>query len=343
MAKNYYEILGLTDEDKKLPNDEFKKKLKKVFKPLAVKYHPDKNQGDKDAEEKFKEINEAYEILSDDDKRQKYDLEQNGMDGFGFDPFSAFRGNGGFSDFFSNFGGHRHVEKGNDVYVNVNVSLEDIFNEKEIEVTYNKHAPCHHCKGTGAEGGKVTICPVCGGRGVVTNTRIEGNVRYATQTPCSNCRGVGHIAEKKCNHCSGTGNEAIHSKIKFKIPSGAFDNASMLMEGHGDIPKTQNGIPGNLIVTFHIIPHDYFKVENGMLTHDEYIPFTDCLLGCKRTIKGINGKEYILNIPELTRDEKRFAFRDIGMWGKPFTVNVKYEMPDKLSDKQKQLLKDFYK
>ena len=341
MAKDYYEILGLTEEDKKLPKDEFKKKLKKIFKPLAVKYHPDKNQGDKDAEEKFKELNEAYDTLLDDDKRQKYDTEQMGIGGSDFDPFSAFRGHGGFSDFFSGFGRQQQVEKGNDVYVNVNVSLEDIYNEKDIEVAYNKRTPCHHCNGTGAEGGKVTICPVCGGRGMVSNTQVHGNAIYTTQKPCTNCNGQGNIIDKKCDHCNGTGNETIPSKVNFKIPSGAFDNASMLMEGYGDLPKSRNGIPGNLVVTFHVKPHDYFKVENGMLTHDEYIPFTDCLLGCKRTIKGINGKEYMLNIPELTRDEKRFAFRDIGMWGKPFTVTVKYEMPNKLTDKQKEILKNF--
>jgi molecular chaperone DnaJ len=332
MAKNYYEILGV---DENATADE----IKKSYRKLSIKYHPDRNPDDKEAEEKFKEIAEAYETLSDENKRKQYDIERKGG---GFNPFGGF-GSHDFSDFFSGFGRRQQVEKGEDVYVNVNITLQDIYKQKNIEVNYSKHAPCHFCNGTGAEGGKVTVCPHCNGSGMISKTQVHGNAIYTTQSPCPHCQGKGKTIDKKCVHCNGSGNEIIKDKVDFNIPSGAFDNASMLMEGYGDLPKTKNGIPGNLVITFHIIPDEYFKVENGTLVHDEYIPFVDCLLGCKRTIKGINGKEYSLNIPELTRDEKRFAFRDNGLWGKPYIVTVKYQMPDKLTDKQKDLLKKFYK
>lgn len=330
MAKNYYEILGV---DENATADEIKKKYRK----LSIQFHPDRNPDNKEAEEKFKEIAEAYETLSDEDKRKQYDIERKGG---GFNPFGGFGGRD-FSDFFGGFSRRQQVEKGTDVYVNVDISLQDIFNQKNIEVSYNKNIPCHFCDGTGAEGGKVNVCPHCNGSGMISKTQVQGNAIYTTQTPCQHCQGRGKTIDKKCPHCNGSGNETMKDKIKFNVPPGAFDNASMLMEGYGDLPKTRNGIPGNLIITFHIKPDDYFKVENGVLTHDEYIPFTECLLGCKRTIKAINGKEYVLNIPELTRDEKRFAFRNNGLWGKPYIVNVKYKMPDKLTEKQKDLLKKF--
>lgn len=335
MTKNFYEILGV---DENATADEIKKKYRK----LSIQYHPDRNPDNKEAEEKFKEIAEAYEILSDENKRKQYDIERKGG---GFNPFEGFGGHGfaDFSNFFGNgFGRRQQVEKGNDIYVNVNISLQDIYNQKNINVDYNKHMPCHFCNGTGAEGGKVNICPHCNGSGMVSKTQVHGNTIYTTQSPCQHCQGKGKTIDKKCSHCNGSGHEVIKDKVNFNIPSGAFDGASMLMEGYGDLPKSTNGIPGNLVVTFHIIPDDYFKVENGILTHDEYIPFNECMLGCKRTIKAINGKEYVLNIPELTRDEKRFAFRDNGLWGKPYVVNVKYQMPDKLTDKQKELLNKFY-
>lgn len=337
MEKNYYEILGV---DKNVTADE----LKKAYRKLSIKYHPDKNPDNKEAEDKFKEIAEAYSVLSDEEKRKKYDWEQSmGGRNAGFNAWDMFR-NGGYSDFFNGFGRQAPtVERGGDVYVNVNVSLKDIYNQKNGAIKYTKKVPCQHCNGTGAENGKVKHCSTCNGTGVITSTQIHGNSMFTTQTPCPSCKGEGKVPEKQCNHCNGSGLESTKASIEFAIPNGVFDGATMLMEGYGDLPKTSNGIPGNLIIAFHIIPDDYFRVSNGNLVHDEYVPIVDCLLGCKRTIKTIDGKERIIELPELTKQGEKFVFNDIGMWNKPYTVFIRYEMPNKLSKKQKELLKEFGK
>lgn len=337
MAKNYYEILGV---DSKATAEE----LKKAYRKLSIKYHPDKNPDNKEAEEKFKEIAEAYSVLSDEEKRKKYDWEQTfSGDGNGGDAWDMFR-NRGFSDFFNGFGRQQPpIERGSDVYVNVNVSLQDIYNQKTGTIKYTKHAPCHFCNGTGAENGKVKYCTTCNGTGMVSSTKVQGNTIFTTQSPCPACGGKGKMPEKACTHCNGTGLEATKGNVEFTIPNGVFDGATMLMERLGDLPKTSNGIPGNLIIVFHINKDEYFRVSNGNLVHDEYVPFTECLLGCKRSIKTIDGKERTIEIPELTPDGKRYTFDDVGMWGKPYTVLIKYKLPTKLSEKEKDLLKELNK
>ena len=164
-----------------------------------------------------------------------------------------------------------------------------------------------------------------------------------TQSPCPHCNATGKIAETPCKHCHGSGFETVKNSVKFKVPSGAFDNANMLMEGYGDMPRSNNGIPGNLVIIFHVKADDYFRISNNNLVHDEYIPFTECLLGCKRKIKTVSGKEITLEIPELTPSGKKYTFDEYGMWGKPYTVFVKYQLPNKLTKKQKELLKEFAK
>lgn len=332
MEKNYYEILGV---DKNATQEE----IKKTYRKLSIKYHPDKNPGNKEAEEKFKEIAEAYSILSNEEKRKKYDFELEMKTKGGFNPFSNFHS--GFGDFFSGFGRQQPIERGGDIYVNVNVSLQDIYNNKNGKINYTKHIPCHHCNGTGAENGNVKTCTVCHGRGIITETKTQGNTMFTTQHICPTCQGKGTIAEKLCKHCNGKGLETTKDSVEFKIPSEVFDGASMMMEGYGDLPKTSNGMPGNLIIVFHISPDDYFRVSNKNLVHDEFVPIADCLLGCKRTIKTIDGKERTIDIPELAIDGTRFTFNDVGMWGKPYTVFIKYKMPEKLNNKQKDLLKKF--
>lgn len=339
MKKSYYEILGV---DKKATQDEIKKKYRK----LSIKFHPDKQLGKsenekKEAEEKFKELVEAYSVLSNTEKREKYDFEQEMKSKGGFDPFSNFN-QSGFGDFFSGFGKQQQtIERGGDVYVNVNVSLQDIYNNKNGKINYTKHIPCQACNGTGAEDGKIKVCPTCNGQGIIRDTKIQGNMVFSTQHVCPTCQGSGKLAEKKCEHCNGKGLEATKASVEFIIPSEVFDGASMLMEGYGDLPKTNNGIPGNLVIIFHLKEDEYFRVSNKNLVHDEYVPISDCLLGGKRTIKTIDGKERVIDIPELTEDGKRFTFSDVGMWGKPYTVFIKYKMPDKLNKRQKELLKEF--
>lgn len=330
--KNYYDILGV---DKNVSNDE----LKRVYKKLALQFHPDRNPDNKEAEEKFKEIAEAYSVLSDDEKRRQYDIEQSMGEG-GFNPFAGF---GGFGDFFGGFGRQQTVEHGNDVHVRVEVSLQDIYTNNRIKVKYNKNIPCHFCNGTGAENGKVKTCHTCNGTGMISKTQINRNMMYTSQTVCPDCRGKGTIFENACPSCHGNGFEKSESIVEFNIPSNVFDGANMMLSGYGDLPKSKNGIPGNLVVTFNIRQDDYFKVANGTLLHIEYVPLTDCLLGCNRTIRTIDGKEINIEIPELTEHGKKYLFNEYGMWGKPYTVIVRYKLPEQLTKKQKELLGKFEK
>lgn len=330
--KNYYDILGI---DKNASNDE----IKRVYKKLALLFHPDRNPDNQEAEEKFKEIAEAYSVLSDDEKRRQYDMKQSMSEG-GFNPFTGF---GGFGDFFGGFGRHQTVEYGSDVHVKLEVSLQDIYNNNKIKVKYCKNVPCHFCNGTGAENGKVKTCHKCNGTGMISKTQVNGNMMYTTQTVCPDCRGKGSIFENACSSCHGSGFEKTESIIEFNVPSNVFDGANMSLNGYGNLPNSKNGVPGDLIVTFNIKQDEYFKVANGTLLHIEYVPLTECLLGCSKIIKTINGKEIKIDIPELTEHGKKYVFDEYGMWGKPYTVIVRYELPKKLTKKQKQLLEKFEK
>lgn len=341
MAKDFYEILEITEEEKKLPFDEFKKILKKNYKKLALKYHPDKNPDNKEAEEKFKEITEANDTLSDEKKKQEYDMQQQGFGGFnGFGGFGGFD----FSNFgFGGFGRRQQVEKGNDVYVNVDVTLEQVYNMDELTFKYTKKVPCAKCNGTGSDDGKITYCTHCGGTGMISESKFQGNAIFTTQKHCYHCNGTGKIIDKPCKSCQGSGFEKVKNEISIKIPAGVYDGAKIMIENNGDLPRTKNGIPGNLIIIFRIKPHDYFKIINNTLVHEEYVPITECLLGTKRKIKTINGKELSIDIPELTADGKRYVFSEGGMWNQPYNVFVKYKMPKTLTNKQKELLQEFNK
>ena len=343
MAKNYYEILGISEDDKKLTDDKFKKLVRGKYKPLALKYHPDKNPDDKEAEEKFKEISEAYDVLSDSEKRKKYDFEQSVGNGGGFNPFAGFNGFNfsNASDFFRGFNTREQFVKGDDIHLNVNVTLQDIYNQKTIETFYYKNILCPKCDGTGAIDGKLKQCKRCNGRGMIVETQVHGNSVFQRQSICPECNGKGNIPEKECEHCKGKGVERIRTSVKFPIPKEAFDNSTMLMEGQGNFPNSKNGIPGDLYIVFHIVPDSYFKVSNKNVIHEEYVPLKDCLLGCKFNVKTISGKDLTIQLPELTEDGKKFTFYNEGMWNNPYTVFIKYKMPDKLTDKQREILKDF--
>lgn len=344
MAKNYYELLELSDEDKKLSDDEFNKKAKKNYHRLSIKYHPDKNPDDKESEEKFKEISEAYNILSNKEKRNQYDNELKFKNG-GFNPFDL--GGFGFNPFdlsgFGGFGRRQDIEKGDDIYINVNVTLYDIYNQKDIKIKYPKKVPCHHCNGTGAENGSIIYCHHCNGTGIITQTQVNGNFVYSSQTPCLHCNGNGKIIEKKCTCCNGEGFEKIDTELLINVPNNVYDHSKIMMEGHGNLPKSSNGIPGDLIVIFYIKQDDYFKTNNGYLIHCEEVSLTDCLLGCKREIKTISGKNITIEIPELTENGKKYVISEYGMWGNPYIIFIKYKLPEKLTKKQKQLLEKFEK
>jgi molecular chaperone DnaJ len=328
---NYYEILGVN-------KDATPGEIKKAYRKLAAKYHPDKNPGDKEAEEKFKEVAEAYETLSDPDKRQMYDL--GGSPGN-----NDFHGDTDYMwDYLRRMhnGFNKRTVKGGDVVVNVDITLEDIYFNRNIKVNYNKGRACHFCNGTGAEGGKTIKCPRCGGSGIITETTRQGNAWFSTQRPCDHCHGQGSYAEVKCTHCNGSGKEYTKESVEFKVPNEVCDNMSYVMQGHGDEPL-QPGVNGDLFVTFHLKEHDYFDVSSGHLTHTENIPFVDCLLGTSIKVKTLGGGEKTIDINELTPNGTRYVFNEDGLWGKPYVVYIKHEYPKELTKKQKNILKDFKK
>lgn len=367
--KDYYKILGLTEEEKKLQGDDFNSVCKKKYRSLAVKFHPDKwvngtEDEKKNAEEKFKEIAEAYEVLSDPNKRNQYD---NGFMDFNFtggiDPMEMFRrmaesfgGMGGFSGmgsfgsfFHDDFGGQRFT-KGNDVEATVTITLEEAYNGLEKDITYQKDVKCSHCNGTGSSDGKSKTCQQCNGTGVITQTKQFGYGQFSmTRGVCPNCHGSGKLITKPCSHCHGTGLEKKTVTEKIKLPRGLEDGMVINIPNMGHESNDENGINGDLHLLVKVKTDPYFERYNTMnLVHYEEVPFNEVMLGFKKEFKCINGSKVTLNVPELTKDGQSFIFRGKGMpnvnnnnhYG-DYAIVIKYKLPKKLSKKQKEILKTF--
>jgi molecular chaperone DnaJ len=342
MAKNYYEILDITDDEKKLPQNEFQKVLKQKYKKLALKYHPDKNPNDKEAEEKFKEITEANEILSDESKRRNYDLELSGNKGFG--KFGGFSGFNPFDFNPFNFNKKPSIVKGSNIIVGLSVTLSDIYNENEGRVKYRRKHPCGKCNGTGAKDGKTTTCGYCQGTGYHQVSEVRGNATFTNITQCPYCNGTGQIQTELCPSCNGTGFEEEENVVTINLKKELFHGARTIIPNLGDIPKEKNGIPGDLIIIIKVKPDGYFEVEDGYVIHEEKVSYLDCLLGKEIKVKTLSGNEIELNIPELTSNNEEFLFDNkYGLWGNPYIVRVVYDMPKSLTDKEKELLKELKK
>ena len=306
MAKrDYYEVLGV---DKSASADE----IKKAYRKLAVKYHPDKNPGDKEAEEKFKEAAEAYSILSDTDKKAKYDqFGHAGVDGAGPD-FSGGFGNlndilndlfggafgggfGGFSGFGGGFGGGRsgqrqqRVYRGRDIRVRVRLTLEEIAKGVEKEISIEKSVPCSECGGKGAKNNSdIKTCSACGGTGQVqrvTNSLFGQTVTYST---CQQCGGEGKIITNPCRSCGGSGLVRKRETIKVKIPAGVEVGMQLTIQGEGHAAKN-NGINGDLLVVIEEQEHQNLKREGNNLYYTKIISLPDAILGAEVEIPCLDG------------------------------------------------------
>ena len=307
MAKrDYYEVLCV---DKSASADE----IKKAYRKLAIKYHPDKNPGNKEAEEKFKEAAEAYSVLSDADKKAKYDqFGHAGVDGAGPD-FSGGFGNlndilndlfggafgGGFGGGFGGFGGfgggqrRERVYRGRDIRVRVKLTLEEIARGVEKEISIEKNVPCPDCGGRGARNSSdIKTCPACNGTGQVqrvVNSFLGQTVTYST---CQQCGGEGKVISNPCHTCNGTGLVRQRETIKVKIPAGVEAGMQMTVQGEGHAAKN-NGINGDLLVVIEEQEHPDFRREGSNLLYTKVISVVDAMLGCEVDIPCLDGKQKI--------------------------------------------------
>ena len=350
--RDYYEVLGVS---KGASDDE----LKKAFRKEAKKYHPDLHPGDKEAEAKFKEINEAYEVLSNPEKRQRYDQ----FGHAGVDPNDGAGGGGGFNGGFNDFGdifsdifgggfgfgggGRRNGPKrGNDVRQVVNVSFEEAAFGCKKKINVTKMESCHTCGGTGAKAGtQPETCQHCHGTGQI-QTQQRTILGYMTNvTTCPNCHGTGKIIKEPCRDCRGTGKVRTSKTIEINIPAGIDDGQTMQLSGQGE-PGERGGPHGDLLITVKVRPHDIFKRRDNDIFLDMPISFVQAALGATLKVPTLDGLvEY--DIPEGTQSGTRFRLRGKGI---PFIrgkgrgdqyVTVTVEVPKNLTSKQKELLKEF--
>ena len=328
MAKrDYYEMLGV---DKSASADD----IKKAYRKMAIKYHPDKNPGDKEAEEKFKEAAEAYSVLSDADKKARYDqFGHAGVEGAGPD-FSGGFGNlndilndlfggafgggfGGFGGFGGGFGGQRgqrqqRVYRGRDIRVRVKLTLEEIAKGVEKEISIEKNVPCTECGGKGAKNSSdIKTCPACNGTGQVqrvVNSFLGQTVTYST---CQQCDGEGKIISNPCRSCNGTGLVRKRETIKVKIPAGVEAGMQLTLQGEGHAAKN-NGINGDLLVVIEEHAHPDLKREGNNLYYTKIISVTDAMLGAEVTVPCLDG-DYKIKIDAGTQSGEVVRLRGRGL------------------------------
>ena len=354
--RDYYEVMGV-------PKNASDEEIKKAYRKLAKKYHPDLNPGDKEAEAKFKEVNEAYEVLSDKDKRARYDqfgfagVDPNygaGQGGFGggFGGFDMGDLGDIFGSFFGGgFGGSSRSrrnapQRGETLQQRIILSFEEAAFGCEKEISINRIESCEDCGGTGAEqGSSVETCSNCRGSGMVTQTQRTPLGMFQTQAACPNCRGTGKIIRKPCKKCSGTGKVRKSRTLKVKIPAGIDDGQSIQLRGQGNA-GTNGGPNGDVIVTIAIRPHPIFNRDGNNVICDIPISFPQAALGDTLQVPTIDGKvEY--TIPEGTQNGTVFRLKGKGIQnvngrgrGDQY-VRVTIEVPTRLTEHQKRLLRDF--
>ena len=363
--RDYYEVLGV---EKGASADE----IKKAYRKLAMKYHPDRNPGDKEAEEKFKEVGEAYEVLSDDDKRARYDqygfagVDPNyaagaggaGFGGAGFGGFNGagFGGFGDFGDIFSDlFGGGSSsarrsgassARRGENVMARLDLTFEEAAFGCDKEVSAPRIENCAVCNGTGSADGNIETCPKCHGTGQEQVIQNFMGMQMRSTVPCSQCGGKGKVIKNPCSTCKGKGKVRRNNKVIVKIPAGVNEGQSVRVRGAGNVGT--GGAPnGDLLAEVHIKPHKLFKRREFDVYCEVPISFAQAALGAEIEVPTLDGK-VTYTIPEGTQTGREFVLRGKGIpqVGNPklrgdhhFTVVV--ETPTKLTNEQKELLRQF--
>ena len=357
--RDYYEVLGVS---KGASDDE----IKKAYRKLAKKYHPDMNPGDKEAEAKFKEVNEAYSILSDSEKRARYDqfghagVDPNygaGGPGGGFggfdmgdidlgDIFGSFFG-GGFGGFGGSASSRRNgPQKGESLRASLTISFEEAAFGCEKEINLNRTEECEACHGSGAEPGTTAeTCPDCRGTGVVRVQQRTGGFAFSSTAPCSRCRGTGKIIHTPCKACGGSGSVKKTKRVTVSIPAGIDDGQAISLRGQGNAGK--NGGPaGDLIVAVHVKPHPQFHRDGTTVLYEQPVTFYQAVMGAELEIPTIDGKVKY-NLPAGTQTGTTFRLRGKGIpelrgrgRGDQY-VTVRVQVPTSLTAEQKEALHAF--
>ena len=353
--RDYYEVLGVS---KSASDDE----IKKAYRQLAKKYHPDMNPGDKEAEAKFKEANEAYAILSDPEKKAKYDQYGHAA----FDPSmggggSGFGGFGGmdfdFGDIFSSFfggGGSSRSSRnmpmdGDDVMARITIEFEEAVFGCKKTVSFARVEACDECGASGAEKGtKPETCQTCHGRGTVTVQQQTVLGYMQSQRACSNCRGTGKIIKTPCKNCNGKGYIKVTKKLEVSIPAGIDGGQRIVLRGQGSAGRN-GGSAGDLIIEVRVTPHKFFTRERNNVYCEIPISITEAALGAEIEVPTLDGKTDKLKIPEGTQTGKTFSLKgkgipDINSKRKgDIVISVVVETPTGLTAEQKKILGDFAK
>ena len=353
--RDYYEVLGVK---KGASEDE----LKKAYRKLAKENHPDLHPGDKECEARFKEINEAYEVLSDPDKRAKYDQFGHAAfdpsQGFGGGGFGGFEGFGGFGDIFSDIfgggfgfggGGGRNPNaprKGDNLRATVNIKFEEAAFGVKKDVFVSKIEQCHDCKGTGcAEGTTAEVCPDCKGTGTVMSTKRTPFGMVQSSEQCPKCRGRGKIIHSPCKTCRGIGSVRRQHKVSVSIPAGIDDGQTISLKGQGNA-GLNGGPAGDLLITVLVQPHARFERDGASILLDQEISFAQAALGAEVEVPTLDGKVK-LNIPEGTQTGTTFRLKGKGV---PFLrnggrgdqfVTVNVAVPRGMTSTQKNALRRY--
>tara|TARA_B100000686_G_scaffold2869_1_gene3067 strand:- start:497 stop:1639 length:1143 start_codon:yes stop_codon:yes gene_type:complete len=354
--RDYYEVLGVLKSSSA-------EEIKKAYRKLALKYHPDRNKGDKASEAKFKEASEAYHVLSDKERRTNYDQ-------FGHAAFEGAGGRGGFSnfdfsgafsdifgsdifdDFFEGFGGTRGRRRrrstdfrGSDLRYDLSISLEDAYYGKKQEINFSSSEKCARCEGYGAEpGSKPISCSTCGGQGQVRSSQGF----FTIQQTCPDCGGSGEKISSPCKDCKGMGKKQAKKKIFTNIPRGVDDGTRIRLSGKGEA-GIKGGGNGDLYIFVAVEPHNIFKRSEENLFFEFPISLTDAALGTTVEVPTIDGGKAKVKIPAGTQNGKQFRLKEKGM---PMMRNKNYgdlyiraitEVPVSLTKEQKNLLEEFKK
>ena len=365
MNKNYYEILGITEEEKNLPKEEFNDIVKKKYRHIALQFHPDRQQGKseeekKQAEEKFKEAAEAYEVLSDENKRAEYDNPASDFQftGFGTEAdfhefvrrhFGDIAGMHGFGSMgFEDFGGmgfetQKSTPKGSGIRVKLEFTLEELYTGTKKKIKYKRYEICSECNGSGVTSeSRNRTCPTCGGKGMVF---AQNQFMQMYQT-CPTCGGKGHFIENPCKKCGGHGIEQKQFETEITFEKGLMPGMEMIYRGLGNAAPHGDGVNGDLHVVIYEKEHERFKRNGVDLYTVIEVPVLDAILGSQIKVKTINGKTLSATIKQGTEDGTKLSFKGYGMpiygtngYGNLICV-IKLVMPKNLNKDEKKLLND---